>query len=131
MPTSARRFWPIRCGRVDHDWLQRHRDQLFAEAVKLYRDGVSWWDVPVVEQQAEVEARRDVDSWEPVIEQWLYGKRRTLVSDILADCLKIEIGRHDQMVQKRVGRILRALGWGNRPLRGLDGKLRKTWVKDE
>lgn len=129
--TGARRFWPIRCGRVDHEWLQRHRDQLFAEAVKLYRDGVSWWDVPADRQAEEAEARRDVDSWEPVIEQWLFGKRRVLVSDILSDCLKIEIGRHDQMVQKRVGRILRALGWGNRPLRDHDGKLRKIWVHSD
>jgi putative DNA primase/helicase len=129
--TGARRFWPIRCGRVDHDWLQRHRDQLFAEAVMLYRGGVSWWDVPTDRQAEETEARRDVDSWEPVIEHWLYGKTRVMVTDILSDCLKIEIGRHDQMVQKRVGRVLRALGWGNRPLRGIDGKLRKMWVKDE
>jgi predicted P-loop ATPase len=84
--------------------------------------------VPVDDQQREVEARRDVDAWEPLVEDWIVGRTRVHLHDLLNDCLKIEPARQDQIVQKRAGRILRALGWGNRPLRDADGKIRKTWV---
>lgn len=36
--TGARRFWSIRCGlNIDVETLIKHRDQLWAEAVALYR----------------------------------------------------------------------------------------------
>jgi predicted P-loop ATPase len=129
--TGARRFWPVRCGAVNHDWLTRNRDQLFAEAVHLYKQGAPWWDVPVDMQQHETEVRRDVDSWENVIGAWLWNQPRPTTSEILSDCLKIEVGRHDQMVQKRVGRVMRVLGWRHVVMKASSGRSYRAWVKNE
>ncbi len=129
--TGARRFWPVRCERVNLDWLREHREQLFAEAVSRYRAGEPWWDVPTDAQAEAVEYRRDVDSWESIIANWLVGNDRPTTTDILADCLKLDIGRHDQMVQKRVGRIMRVLGWRSYVAKISGGRSYRAWVREK
>lgn len=53
--TGGRRYWPLRVGGfVRLDEIERDRDQLWAEAVYLFREGWNWWfnqgECPALEQ---------------------------------------------------------------------------------
>lgn len=144
--TGGRRFLPILCTQIDLNWLTENRDQLWAEAVSLYsrvprnapaqervKAGAAWWDFPEADQAAAIDSRRDVDAWESAIEEWLNGTARksVRVEDILNDCLEIKPADQDQMRQKRVGRVLRALGWTVKVRRDPDGRNRKVWMRED
>lgn len=126
--TGARRFWPILCTNIDHEWLRTHRDQLFAEAVFLYKEGTPWWDVPIEHQKIEVEKRRDVDAWEAHISDWLLGRTIVQSQHILSDCLKIDIQFQDAKAKNRVGRVLTQLGW-KKDVTKINGESKRIWKK--
>lgn len=114
--TGGRRFWPVKVGRIGLEALARDRDQLWAEAVHLYRSGANWW--PGHEDEGEVrdeqEARRQADAWETEIGSWLMsqpGREELTTAEVLRDALKIEPGKWQRRDEMRVGDALRAMGW--------------------
>ena len=110
-PTGARRFWPVRCGKIDLEALARDRDQLWAEAVHRYRAGETWWEVPE-QAKDEQEARYQSDSWEEIIAPWLSGRSEVTTTEVLRDCLEILENRdHSHAAQIRVGNALKRFGW--------------------
>lgn len=85
-PTGARRFWPVRIGTIDLESLRSDRDQLWAEAVRIYRDWVGrgspqsdylWWPSP--SERATFEAEQDERAmrhpWSEVIAKWVSSER--------------------------------------------------------
>jgi predicted P-loop ATPase len=112
--TGARRFWPIQCGEIDIELLKANRERYFAEAVAAYKAGETWWNVPQTEAERHQEARRQVDSWEELIGEWL-GRvppdKKLTMSTILTDGLRLEPGRQDFKHTLRVGRAMRKLGY--------------------
>lgn len=105
--TGGRRFLPIRITEViETDWVEKNRDQLWAEAVHLMNTVDKWWDVSnATEHQA---ARYVGDSWDEIIANYLFAKSETSTNDILTNCLKIEIGKHSKADATRIGQIMAA-----------------------
>jgi predicted P-loop ATPase len=119
--TGGRRFWPVRCGPIiDIEGLRRDRDQLFAEAVALYRKGCQWWPDREFERRCIVpqqEARFDEDPWQEPIAKGLDRSQQGYCSpDITVEYVAtkflgletINIGKREQM---RIAAIMTRLGW--------------------
>jgi hypothetical protein len=111
--TGARRFWPIKCGFLSPEWLSENREQLFAEAVFRFRAGEGWWQVPKQQAKDEADERRPEDPWEEVIANHLDDSRNYSARELLVNPLLIDLEKHSNASAKRVGVILRRLGWTN------------------
>lgn len=122
--TGGRRFWPIKCGLdIDLPRLQMDREQLFAEAVELYKDGEPWHNM-TKDAEAEQEKHRIADTWEDVIADGVGLMENVDMNDVLG-YLKIEVGKADLATQHRIGRIMRSLGWE----KNIDGGKAVKWRK--
>lgn len=133
--TGNRRFWPIQTGGpVDIEAFKLIVDQLWAEAVHWYRllkagdQGMRYWIEPseraLVEEQQE--DRFEQDAWETRIRQFLdasgfyTGDASVLRCDevtldrIMGKCLLLDVSKRDPMVSRRLGKIMKRLGWYRR-----------------
>lgn len=112
--TGGRRFWPIECAYdIDCDGLAAVRDQLFAEAYEMYKQGKRFW--PTSEEQnrifdPEQLKRHQSDSYVEL----LAGFVKQQVSDFrmidAVDYMKIDAARLTRDIQTRVGKSLIILG---------------------
>lgn len=112
--TGGRRFWPVKVGAIDTEALIRDRDQLFAEAVQMYRDGRHWWPNSSFEAahiKPQQEARYEADAWEPIIKDWLSDQNSVLVGEIALEALGMPSTKVGRAEQNRIVAILERLGW--------------------
>lgn len=119
--SGARRFWPIRCTRIDLEALRADRDQLWAEAFTQYQNGQCWWPASDEEQAvcrlAQTE-RRISDPWEATIRNALSrGNPAAMLAQgeltthyVLTQILALDSSRADRRSEMRVGEVLRLLG---------------------
>jgi putative DNA primase/helicase len=112
--TGGRRFWPVRCGRIDLTRLEKDRDQLMAEAAARFADGESWWldSKKLVDAAgAEQEARYDGDVWDELVWPWIAGRVSVSIAEVLDGCLNKPASQWAQQDRNRVARSLRAAKW--------------------
>lgn len=150
--TGGRRFLPVRVtdeGVIELEKIIEQRDQLWAEAVHLFEQGVQWWKLPD-DAAAEQEARYFEDSWEGRISRWLtgmvdnkdptkdrpypahcrYGKQVewTTTDEILAYAIGADAAKHGRPEQMRVSSIMKRLGWVHRR-ELLEGVRERRWYR--
>lgn len=114
--TGGRRWWPVACSTVNVSLIEEARDQVWAEAVALYRSGASWWadtlefNTLAKEQQ---KARQAVDPWQATIELYVMRAPEAgyTTQDILTGSLGFEVGKIQRGDSMRVGVILRSIGY--------------------
>lgn len=127
--SGGRRFLPVKVEAVHIGALEADRDQLWAEAVALFRDGFAWWDLPA-EAAAQQDERFVEDSWQTPLQRWLAGRAPdnaypariapagdgvpvgwTTTTELLSWALNIEVGKHGKPEQMRISSIMRRLKW--------------------
>jgi predicted P-loop ATPase len=114
-PTGSRRFMCARIKTVDKDWIDANRDQLWAEAVSMYKRGVAWW-WPLEEKRRlenSNKAFETADPWLPKIEALIADKVTESFPARLAAALVLEAGakgipanillQHLQMLSTTIG----------------------------
>jgi predicted P-loop ATPase len=110
--SGARRFWPVKVGRIDIDALSHDRDQLFA--VHLYRGGSQWWpdqDFERAHIRPQQDDRFEADAWQQVDANYVATLSRVRVTDVAREALSWEVSRIGTAEQRRVASILTTLGW--------------------
>jgi predicted P-loop ATPase len=130
--TGGRRFWPVKVGTINIDALGRDRDQIFAEAVVVYRRGAAWWPDKdferehIVPQQA---ARYEADAWEENIAIYLIVRTRVTVGEVAREALFIETPRIGTADQRRIAAALEQLKWRRERADGkTDWQGKRWWV---
>jgi putative DNA primase/helicase len=129
--TGARRFWAVACGAINLEFLTAERDQLFAEAVHLFKHGMPWWNVPADEAAAQAELRRPEDTWEEALRDGLDDGKSYTTKEILCGALGIEVGKHDRRMEQRIAAALRVLGWRPAITKTFDRKSIRVWKKTQ
>jgi len=76
--TGNTRFFPVVIKNIDLEFIEKHRDQLFAEAAARIRMGEQWWDddEEITKMNTEEqESRISVSILEEIVDEWLSSKR--------------------------------------------------------
>lgn len=122
--TGGRRFLPVRMKTAfDLGYAAANRDQLFAEAVHLYKTGPGgWWDVP--DAKTAQDASRPVDLWESAVLDYLKNKTEVPLNDILSE-FGLEVRDQTHLHSRRLSAILKHNGWVN--FRVTSGKDMGRW----
>ncbi len=136
--TGERRWLPIRVGESDIGMIERDRDQLWAEAVVLFKEkGIIWREAQelAVKHHAEFKVH---DSWEGPIRRWLEtdemdseeGEPRKMrpfkLHEMLSSALGLDPKNVSRREELRAARVLRGLGLQNGPVR-VGGQVQKCW----
>jgi len=120
--TGNRRFWPFHvAGSINIAAITADRDQLWAEALALYRQGVRWWLAPTIEALAaeQQDTFVETDIWEDLIQTWLrshpgpFTMQQLFARDTGITPYR-EAATVDKRDQMRAGRCLIRLGCAKR-----------------
>lgn len=116
--TGNRRFWPVRVGpAIDLGAIRAEREQIWAEAMQLYRQGGIWWlnnRELIGLAQDQQEARCSVDPWAEKIGEYVADKGEVTVAQVLTQGVSKRIGECTRADEMRVAKIMQALFWERR-----------------
>jgi predicted P-loop ATPase len=127
--TGNRRYWPVKCGRIDLKALLHDRDQLWAEAVHEFRQGMPWHLTPEEGALAEETQRERLHVTE--LEEDVAAYLRTVTADeitvreVLTHGLRLDPNAPSYTDQARklgasVAEAIEHCGWQRDKRRGRD-----------
>lgn len=140
--TGERRWLPVRVGSVDVEAIVRDRDQLWAEAIEIFkREGLHWHEAMSLAVHHHDEFKV-IDPWTEPVREWLLademdgsegvprGMRPFKLEAVLVGALGLDAKRWSSREGRRVGSILRRLGFDKRRATPAEGG-KHVWVPTE
>jgi putative DNA primase/helicase len=127
--TGNRRIWPVRCEGADVEWIEREREQLWAEAAHREAQGEPLYlDESDTRKAAEDEqsARMIEDTWTDRVLDFIAGKHSTTTADVLGAGLNIPLIQQDRKTEMRIAGILKSAGWTVKTER-IGGRTPRVW----
>ena len=93
--------------------LKTERDQIWAAAVELYKQGEKWWLTDLEEAAADAIAEdfKTSDPWTPIIAAYLTGRDSVTTSDVMGQALDLDVSKRDRGIEMRVSDILKSFGY--------------------
>jgi len=138
--TGNRRFLviPIPNGWfIPNDKLALERDRIWGTVLRLYLDfkkhGLKPWVLTHEEEKTTTEANQQFlvhDEWQNQIEEWLRGREKVTVIEIMEKLFFLDAKDQTPLTQKRIVRLLKIIGWRYNPQRKKDpdtGKAVRYW----
>ena len=112
--TGGRRFWPLIIGNINLNALGQDREQLWAEAVHLYKQGEVWhltYEEELLARE-EQDIRRLESPMEAPMRSYLARRKDTTINEILKDALDLKLYRANGSEGRQVAQILTGVfGW--------------------
>lgn len=131
-PTGNRRYWPVRCLSFKSDEINRDKEQLWAEAVQLYKDGYSITmpdSDPVYRiAKAEQAMRLMDDPWGDILAKEVHGKPFVTYEQLYA-WLCIPIKDRDTDTDRRIRGAMQNIGWEFKVAYAESKMKNKVWMK--
>ena len=133
--TANRRYWIVRIPdktQIDNAYVKEHRDQLWAEAVDLYKKGIEW-HYETEESREHQDSATETEVFAEILEEELLRLDEVTLVEI-ADMLNLTARDLDKSKQTRIGIAMKQIGWTKvvKVLKDSDRKsYRKTkWIRD-
>jgi len=129
-----RRFWPVKCGKINIEWLKENRNQLFAEACIRWKEGERLYldeGLFNIAKKVQSDKLSVNEVWYEIITRYLNGKNEITMREILEDVLRIDVKEvHNRSYAITAGRILKRLGFEKKDM-GAQTSRRYVYIKED
>jgi predicted P-loop ATPase len=143
--TGSTRYLPVNTGTIKPYSLAKRRDQIFAEALRYYKNHPrDWWqlssDGEVIAKE-EREDRREPGIYESDIAVWLHHqqkinggipKNKTTVREIAIKCLKLDAAeKRTRVTDMDIAKSLRGMSFERGGREVIDDVKERVWIRHE
>lgn len=131
-PTGNRRYWPVKTENIDLEALKADRQQLWAEAVTLFKSGlyVGPTDEEMMMAVVAQARRRSIDAWEEDVKRAIdnLGLKPDLKTEDIMREMGLSLRDRDYKAQRRIASIMQGIGYESQPRR-FGNVVHRVWVK--
>lgn len=131
--TGNRRMWPVELTKINLPGVKKLLPLFYAEAIARFKAGEALYldtkaanDIALTKQ----EERFNSDDWEPKVEEWVdtHKHKKLTIGMVWEGCFMGNITHCGFREQKRIGSVLRRLGWVRASVQ-IDGKIHSGFKK--